>query len=79
MELRDWSSDVCSSDLAEYESIDESKGRRKRRKKVKYAHSSTNITEDDQTMLWDLEHNATEHVPGKLYRDACNDQIQYCN
>ena len=51
---------------AEYESIDESKGRRKRRKKVKYIHSSTNIIEDDQTMLWDLEHNATEHVPGKL-------------
>ena len=51
---------------AEYESVDESKGRWKKHKKVKYIHSSTNITEDDQTMLWDLEHNATEHVLGKL-------------
>ena len=31
---------------AEYESIDESKGRRKRCKEVKYTHSSTNTTED---------------------------------
>ena len=51
---------------AEYENIEESKGKRRRCKKVKYNHSSTNIPEDDQTMLWNLEHNATEHVLGKL-------------
>ena len=49
----------------EYENIEESKGKKRRCKKVKYNYSSTNIPEDDQTMLWDLEHNATEHVPGK--------------
>ena len=25
-----------------------------------------NIAEDDQTMLWDLEHCVTDHVPGRL-------------
>lgn len=50
---------------AEYESIDDGK-KRKRRKKIKFSHSSTNISEDDQTMLWNLEHNATEHIAGKL-------------
>jgi hypothetical protein len=50
----------------EYENIDELKGRRRRRKQVKYNHSSTNIPEGDQTILWNLEHNATEHIPGKL-------------
>ena len=51
---------------AEYVYFEESKGKRRRCKKVKYNHSSTNIPEGDQTMLWDLEHNATEHAPGKL-------------
>ena len=51
---------------AEYENIEESKGRRKRCKKVKYNCSSTNIPEKDQTMLGDLEHNAMDHVPGKM-------------
>ena len=32
----------------------------------KYTHSSTNISEVDQNMLWDLEHNPTDHIPGKL-------------
>ena len=51
---------------AEYESPSDNKKRRRRQKKVKYGPTSTNITEEDQQMLWDLEHNATEHIPGRL-------------
>ena len=51
---------------AEYESPSDNKKRRRRQKKLKYGPTSTNITEKDQQMLWDLEHNATEHIPGRL-------------
>lgn len=51
---------------AEYEPPKEGKGKRKRRRKVKYTQTSTNIPEQDQIMLWNLEHNATDHIPGKL-------------
>jgi hypothetical protein len=44
------------------------KGQRNKKgnEKIKYTQSSTNIVEGDQIMLWNLEHNATEHIPGKL-------------
>ena len=38
----------------------------KKRKKLKFTSKSTNITEEDQNMLWDLPHSATDHNPGKL-------------
>jgi hypothetical protein len=33
---------------------------------LKFTSKSTNITEEDQNMLWDLPHSATDHNPGKL-------------
>ena len=51
---------------AEYKSPSDNKKKRRHWKKVKYGLTSTNITEEDQQMLWDLEHNATKHIPGRL-------------
>ena len=51
---------------AEYEYPDESKKRKRKKKKLKFTSKSTNITEEDQHMLWQLPHSATDHNPGKL-------------
>ena len=33
---------------------------------MKFTQNSTNITEENQEMLWNLPHNATDHIPGKF-------------
>jgi hypothetical protein len=51
---------------AEYEYLDEHKRRRRKKKKTNFTPTSTNVSEDDQNMLWELPHSATDHNPGKL-------------
>lgn len=49
-----------------YEKQEEGEKWRKKHSTNKYSHSPTNVSEEGQNMLWDLEHSATEHIPRKL-------------